>query len=293
MRAIAVRAALVAAAAVGATLPASAQQVPHSGPSPPFEPFGIYLANEGVALNLDGPSLIVIDGLFREGVRGYQTIEPEVRERFEGEVFMDAGRLALATHHHPDHFDAGAVLAHLSNNPGSRFVSTPTAVSLLEALDPPPEVRARISASYPAESERERFDFEGRRGSIRLQTLNLHHGRRGTPIENLGHLVEAGGLRVLHMGDTEVTVDEIIQQGLAADRLDAAFVPYWLLLGRDGPRVVEAIGARRVFAIHLPLAEMPSEWWGDEGSLEGTIGALERLDGVDVLYEPWTRFTIR
>jgi hypothetical protein len=57
----------------------------------------------------------------------------------------------------------------------------------------------------------------------------------------------------------------------------------WLLRGPDAPRVVEAIGAREIFAIHIPRPDAPRAWWGDEGSLEGTVAALERLDGVTAL----------
>lgn len=272
---------------VGLAGSTSAQQRPHSGPTPDpaFRPFGLYFGNEGVFLN-PGGDWVLIDGLFRNGVRGYQTVPAPWLDGFEGR--MPHG-VILASHHHADHFDPESVLAHLQSNPKSEFVSTPNAVALIRELDPGAGVLARVHASYPDEGDRESFEF-GRR--VRLQTLNLHHGRSRSEIQNLGHLVDAGGFRLLHMGDTEVTVDEILEQGIAADDLHFAFVPYWLLLGDDGRAVIEAIGADRVFAIHLPLADVDASWWGDLGSRAGTIEALERLDRVTVLSEPGTRFDL-
>ncbi len=260
---------------------ASGQPPSSHGRSAP-ERFGLHLGNEGVLVSL-GTDWVLIDGLYREGVDGYRTVpETLLLDR----KFMGVG-VVLATHHHADHFDAATVLAHLAANPGNHFVSTPDAVDRLHALEPAGAVRSRIRASYPVEGERERFEL----GRFGLETLNLHHGR-GRGIQNIGHLVTGGGLSLLHRGDTEVTVDEILEQGIVDDSLDLAFVPYWLLLGADGPAVIEALGARRVFAIHLPLPDVDDSWWGDQGSLAGTIEALERLDRVAVLYEPGTRFEL-
>ncbi len=273
---------------IGLVGPTSAQQRPHNRSATPFVPHGVLMANEGVWLNLTGPDPIIIDGLFREGVSGYRTVDRDLLGRLEGRV-PRTQHLILATHHHADHFDPASVLAHLRSNPESEFVSTPNAVALIREMDPGADILARVHASYPEEGEREAFEF-GRH--FRLQTLNLHHGRSRSEIQNLGHLVDVGGFRLLHMGDTEVTVEEILEQGIAADDLHFAFVPYWLLLGDDGPSVIEAIGADRVFAIHLPLADVDASWWGGLGSLAGTIEALERLDRVTVLSEPGTRFDL-
>lgn len=268
----------------------SGQHVRNSGSSAPFEPHGIFLGNEGIVLNPDGTSLVLLDGLFREGVDGYQTVPPRLRETFEGAIRIGGGvSLAVATHHHPDHFDAAAVVAYLEANPSGRFVSTPNAVARIRDLAPGDDVMSRVVSSYPAENERESFEFDG----VGLQTLNLHHGRSRSEIQNLGHLVEFGGLRALHMGDTEVTTDEILRQRLRDDELDVAFVPYWLLLGDEGPGVVRAINANIVYAIHIPGADADASWWGEQGSREGTVRVLERLEGVRVLVEPGSRFSLR
>ncbi|MDH3733816.1 MAG: MBL fold metallo-hydrolase, partial [Gemmatimonadota bacterium] len=187
---------VVTATIVGATVApgfGAAQprpQSPQDRPAP--QPFGLFLANEGIILVGGQGAVVVFDALFRDGVEGYQTISREGPTLEDPWHFAGGVTLAVASHHHPDHFDAPAVLAHLRTNPGTRFVSTETAVDLLRALNPTESVMSRVTASWPVEGERDLLDF----GTVRLETLNLHHGRGRSPtVQNLGHLVEAGGLR--------------------------------------------------------------------------------------------------
>jgi L-ascorbate metabolism protein UlaG (beta-lactamase superfamily) len=253
---------------------------------PPLQPDarggtnGIFVGNEGVVL-MSGRSIVMIDALFRDGVDGYRTVPPNMREKFEGGLPELEGLsfLALASHHHADHFNPEAVVAFLTARSEARFLSTPLAIGGIAALTPSEDVLARATASHPAEGDRETFVF----GDVRVRVLNLHHGRARPDIQNLGLLVDVGGVRILHMGDTEVTPQEIIDQDLAAEDLDAAFVPYWLLLEEDGPDVIEAIGARQIFAFHIPVADVSSGWWGDLDSLEGTVAFLNAMDGVTAI----------
>ena len=172
----------------------------------------------------------------------------------------------------------------------ARFVSTPDAVDQIRELGPPLEVLGRLTASFPREGGRDTVRLDGT--GVTLITLDLHHGRARPHIQHLGHLMEMGDIRVLHMGDTEVTSAEILEQDVAGESLDVAFVPYWLLLGDDGSAVLEALSATRVYAIHLPSADVDPSWWGSYGSLSGTVEALEGLGGVRALVEPGTRFEI-
>jgi L-ascorbate metabolism protein UlaG (beta-lactamase superfamily) len=205
-----------------------------------------FIANEGYFVTGGGKKALV-DALFREGVEGYDTVPPATRELTEqARAPFDKVDLALASHHHADHFDAAAVAAHLQNNPAALFVSTNQAVEKLKAVK---DFGARARGVAPKEGERAVITHNG----IRLEVFYLHHGR-SRPVENLGLLFRVGGKKFLHIGDTEANAADFRQYNLPADKIDVAFVPYWFLLGEEGKKSVrENIAAKHVVPIHMPL----------------------------------------
>jgi L-ascorbate metabolism protein UlaG (beta-lactamase superfamily) len=90
--------------------------------------------------------------------------------------------------------------------------------------------------------------------------LELPHAKGArTQVENLGYLVELGGVRVLHVGDAHMAAETFAHFRLPERRIDVALVPYWYLLEEEGRRLVrEQIGARRVVAFHVPPGEHAS-----------------------------------
>ena len=179
-----------------------------------------YLANEGFLLD-SGEARVLIDALFDRGVEGYATLPPAMLSAARtANAPFDRIDLILATHYHADHFDAGTVIAHLRSNPAARFVSTPQAIAKIEALaDGDRRILDRVEGVFPPEGNSISKEWPG----IHLEVLNLHHGRGGRPeIENLGFLVEMGGLTWLHIGDTEATVDDFRPYSLRQRSIDVA-----------------------------------------------------------------------
>ena len=150
-----------------------------------------YVGNEGFLLE-SSTKRVLMDALYRDGVAGYVILPAERRQKLEAAAPpFDRIDLILASHFHPDHFDAGAVGTHLSANPGAHFLSTPQAVKLLSETAGYSAIKSRVRAVYPGEGERLRAEHNG----IVVQVLNLHHGRP-SPTENLGFLGEIGGLKI-------------------------------------------------------------------------------------------------
>lgn len=89
-----------------------------------------YLANEGFMI-AGGGRKVLIDALFGEGLDGYAVVSPAQRALLEQarEPFADMDAV-FATHFHDDHFNATAVLAHLTRNPQAFFFSTPQAADI-------------------------------------------------------------------------------------------------------------------------------------------------------------------
>ncbi len=98
------------------------------------------------------------------------------------------------------------------------------------------KIRQRVRAVYPKEGTRVTFPELG------LEVLNLHHGRGRKPlVENLGLIVRLGNFKVLHVGDTEITREELAATGLAENAIDLALIPDWLLVYPPWKGMVESI----------------------------------------------------
>lgn len=206
-----------------------------------------YLANEGFMI-AGGGKKVLIDALFGEGLSGYAVVSPAQRELLEqARAPFDGTDAVFATHFHDDHFNADSVLAHLTHNPQAMFFSTNQAANKLRATGKFETHQSRIVAALPKEGERLRHEHRG----ISVQLLNIHHGR-GRPIENLGFLIEIGGKRILHIGDSQAESTVFQQYELAKDRIDVAFLPFWYFQSEDWKRAVrEQIQPRHIVVMHI------------------------------------------
>ncbi len=271
----------VALSLLGAATGTAAQDIDAQGSAASIT----YIGNAGVFVSYAGHG-VLFDGLVRRGIPPYVTASADDRETIErAEPPFDTVDLVLATHYHADHFDAGAVWRHLDYNPRAVFVSTPQAVARVAATPSSADLEERTIASYPNEGTRERLEFMG----ITFDVLNLHHGRTRRPsVQNIGFVVDIEGFRVLHMGDTEVTVEELISQALDRDSIDVAFIPYWHLLDESGKRLVDmAIRPRRIVAIHVPAASAAPSYFTPVETLEALVTQLESdFPGIVVFREP-------
>jgi L-ascorbate metabolism protein UlaG (beta-lactamase superfamily) len=232
-----------------------------------------HLANAGVMISR-GESRVVIDALFGDGLAGYPVVAARERADLEAARGRFAGvDLVLATHLHADHFDAAAVVRHLQANPGALFVSTPEAVAAVRAQSAAVALAGRLRAVLPPEREHETIRHSG----VTVTVFQLHHGRALTrPVTNLGFLVELGGRRIVHLGDTEATADELAATGLASSGVDLALVPFWRLLDDDGRNAIDrALRPTRVAAIHVPRLDADDDYFGAAGgrrALDARVG---------------------
>jgi L-ascorbate metabolism protein UlaG (beta-lactamase superfamily) len=231
-----------------------------------------YVGNEGFLISGNGRK-ILIDSLYREGVPGYVVIPEDQRLKIEtGQPPFDAVDLILATHAHPDHFDAKAVAAHLENNPHAFFVSTEQAVKKLEQLPSWNKIGDRAKGLTPKEGERIKLQLN----EIEFEVLNLHHGRE-VPVQNVGFLISVGGQKILHVGDTEATQSELESYKLAEDRIDIAMIPFWHLTEPDRRHaVLNAIQPGRVLVMHVPLRSAKDPYIQELGGWDKMLSKIEK-----------------
>ncbi len=233
----------------------------------------LHLGNEGFLLTGKTPEgdtqKVVIDGLYGDGLSGYPAVPIELRRPLEAAEgrFADVD-LVLASHLHPDHFNAEAVARHLDANPGARFVSTLQAAELVREAGAPGE---RVTGFWPAESERELVEHAG----IRVTVLRLHHGR--APAQNLGLVIDIGGIQVLHMGDTVITGDEVRPLQLADAGIDVVMAPYWYITYNSYGWKLEDLGPVQIIGMHFPSSGAPDTYFEPHGDLDGVIAASQEV----------------
>lgn len=246
----------------------------------PREPLEVtYLANEGFLLEAGGRRVLV-DGLFGEGIAGYPAAPADERRRLEaGERPWQNIDLALATHHHGDHFDPQSVASFLAAHPEARFLSTEQAIERLHGVLAASDARLeRARAVVPGEGEVEVV----RAGGVTVELLLLHHGRE-QPIQNLGFVIELGAFRVLHVGDTEAVWSDFAPYAKRLEEIDVALVPVWFLTVGQHSAVLERIAPRTIIAMHLPAPDAPPDYFWPDRSYREHLQRLQRVPGVRVL----------
>ena len=208
-----------------------------------------FLANEGFLLH-SGDSKVLIDGLFREGVDGYGKLTLEQRELIEtAEAPFNTVDYVLATHLHDDHFNPLASCRYLNANPLAEIITTRQAAERIEkSCNDFGKLNTRIRVGLNEDGSVGSTSLD----SLVIESIRLHHGAT-SQVDNLGFRVTIGGRTIVHLGDTQVSPDEMRAAGMADKPVDIAFVPYWYMIDDDWlPAVTEVINPRLIVVMHLP-----------------------------------------
>ena len=209
-----------------------------------------YVANAGVMVTVEGRRFL-IDAPIRDGIPPYATSPADERARLEGAgAPYDAVDAILITHWHEDHFSPDAVAAHLTRNARAVLISSPEVVARVRAVAADLPVQ-RLRGILPAPGQSEAVTV----GSVTVRVLRIRHNpTRRLPEQHVGFLIGEAA-PVLHVGDADPAADNF---GLlrSLPKVDVALLPFWYVLDAGSRRLVaDAIGPRRIVAIHLPPAD--------------------------------------
>jgi L-ascorbate metabolism protein UlaG (beta-lactamase superfamily) len=218
--------------------------------APAFAADGVrvtYLANEGVRIE-GGTCDVLVDALFRDGLGDYLRHEPGVQEGLEAaQPPFDRVRVALATHFHLDHWDAGAIARFLTSRPDAIFGSPPQAGAML-----PSALKPRVRPLWPRAGQAFVRLAEG--GAV-VDAIPLDHGM---PVENIGYRLECGGRVLFHLGDSQPSEANFARLQ-AAGQADVALVPFWWVTDGAGLAYLrDRWRPRNVVAFHLGAADIGS-----------------------------------
>lgn len=210
-----------------------------------------YIANEGVLIEA-GSKKVLIDGLHRKYLDEYAYPPDDLRaklEKAEGE-FSEID-LVLVSHIHGDHFHAESAGLHLLNNSSATLASSPQVIdSVREDFAKSDKIRDRLKEIPWENGKRHTYN-----DAIRISFLGTSHGtgRHGS-IQNFGHIIEAGGLKFLHLGDAINSDENFDVFDIEKERIDVAFIPFWYLLSEKGRAVVDRqFNPKRIIAVHVDV----------------------------------------
>ncbi len=210
-----------------------------------------YIANEGVLISANGKK-ILIDGLHREYEPDYAFPPAGLLKSLETAASpYDQINLLLVSHIHLDHFHPLSVGLHLQNNPKAIFASSEQAVGeVAKDFSDYEKVKKQIKPVTHEWKKSSELNHDG----IKVKFLGLRHGsERFRSIQNMGHLIEVGGVKLLHIGDADMTAENFSAFNLSQKNIDIAFIPYWFLLSENGRKLVkEQFNPKKIIAVHIP-----------------------------------------
>ena len=213
------------------------------------------LANEGVILS-DGETRVMIDGMVVESYSVYGGLDETAAAAF-GQASGAFGGidLALSSHRHHDHNQPAFACQFLQASDETKFVSSPQVLGLMrEKCRQLVTSSPRVKEIVPQYGEPVTLKHE----DVTVTVFPLSHGtRKYAKIQNYGHLVELGGMKVLHIGDAAMDKADFQKAGLDQIDLDIVLIPFWFFQPGPGADVIsQYLDAPLKFAVHIPPGEM-------------------------------------
>ena len=214
-----------------------------------------YIGNMGVLIQSQDET-VIIDGFHKEYKPEYlfpteETVMKLINSDYD---YFSNINVALTTHNHMDHFDAGYLNEFLKKNPesiaiGSQQVRQAIIGENKEEDDP---LDFRIER-VPYDNDQYTFFH----GEIEVRGVRCDHSNEAMhkSIENIAYLVIVNGYKILHVGDSNwfEGFNGISDFRLREEKLDVAILPYWML--QDPNAVTECrslLDAKKIIATHIP-----------------------------------------
>ena len=210
-----------------------------------------YIANEGFMIEFSD-NKILIDALFNESSKwpGIYTVpSDQLLEKMETakSPFNDLD-LIFATHNHWDHFNPRSVIRCLKHNPKSFFISTPQAIDDMKREG---EEFQKIREQVTSIDLDWLLSTDMKVNNIELRIIRTHHSAQHIEKQNQIYLINFGGKKIFHEGDSDGKIETYQQLNLINEEIDIAFIHDWFLWEPRGQTIIkEYIRPKHIILMH-------------------------------------------
>ena len=213
------------------------------------------LANEGFILSDGQSSSVMIDGMVVEPYSVYGGLSAEWIDAFEKATGPFSGvDLVLVSHQHHDHNQPAYACSFMQNSRALLATSSQVIDLMREKCRQFVLTSPRVQIIDPQYDQPETLEI----GAARATAFLLSHGGgKYASLKNYGHLVELGGMRVLHIGDAAMEAPDFNRAAVNEMKVDVALIPFWYFQpGPGGGMVRRYLTAEHMVATHIPPSEM-------------------------------------
>lgn len=213
------------------------------------------LANNGVMIT-SGETRIMLDGMVVETYSVYGGLSGDAASQYK-QVSGAFGNvdLALVSHRHHDHNQPRHACDFMLKSTQTELTSSPQVLGLMrEKCRDFITTSPRVTEILPQYDEPYVFN----EGEAKITIFPLSHGvRKYAKIQNYGHLIELGGVTLLHIGDAAMNPVDFQRAGLDQVKIDVAMIPFWFFSPGPGTEVInQFMNAPLKVAVHIPPGEM-------------------------------------
>lgn len=214
------------------------------------------LSNQGVIISDGGATQIMIDGMVVEPYSIYGGLPESLHEPFfQAQGPFSGIDLALVTHQHHEHNQPAFACTFMQKSTATLLVTSSQVVDLMRE-----KCRQFITTSPRVKIIKPHYDAPEviRVGDAVVTVFPLSHGvGKYATLENFGHLVEIGGMRVLHLGDASMDAADFERAGINQMKVDVALIPFLYFSPAPGVSFIDRfLDAPHKIAVHIPPGEM-------------------------------------
>lgn len=213
------------------------------------------LANEGVMVT-DGETRILIDAMVVEPYSVYGGLPDDVVSMFDNLTGPFAAiDLVLISHRHHEHNQPEFACRFMQKSSRSQLKTSEQVIGLMrERCRELVTTSPRVEEIDPLHGSPTVFEVKG----AKVTVFPLSHGtQKYARIQNFGHLIEIGGMSVLHIGDAAMSAEDFSLAGLDSAEIDVAIIPFWFFQPGPGSEIVNRfLSSSRKIAVHIPPGEM-------------------------------------
>ncbi len=214
------------------------------------------LANEGFILSDGKSTKVMVDGMVVEPYSVYGGLPAELISAFSNASGPFANiNLVLVSHQHHDHNQPDYSCDFMQKSNSAILATSSQVVDLMRE-----KCREFVSSSPRLQIIDPLYDevetLQVGEASVNIFLLS-HGGGKYAHLKNYGHLLELGGMRILHIGDAAMEQADFKRAGIADMKVDVALIPFWYFQpGPGGGMIRRYLTAKHMIATHIPPGEM-------------------------------------